>query len=277
MLTLYDYDFKRKKLRKVKVLRKFGLLLSVCLVLMFGNAQAKGFVESMNVKIGVFEAATIKLDYNNNDVFYNISAEIATANFFGKMYPFTAKYMSKGKVLETTVLPDVYETYTESRKHIRTKKIFYDDKGIAYKRVSTKDEKVNEREIKNVPETANSGDLQTIFAILLSNFDKTKNCDILREVYDGKKHYKVIAKSEGIETKYFDFMKKSGPAYKCSLYIENLKENNDNILWDVSADKPINIWIGLDEKTKIPYVLEIRIDSTPLGAVEIKPSTLEIK
>ena len=244
---------------------------------MFSNAQAMGFVQNMNVKIGVFEAASLKLDYSSKDESYNISAEISTANFFGKMYPFTAKYMSVGKLLNNGILPKVYETYTKSSKHVRTKKIFYDEKGVAYKRVSTKDEKINEREINNVPETANSGDLQSIFANLISNFDKTKNCEILREVYDGKKHYKVIAKNEGIETKYFDLIKKSEPAYKCSLYIENLKENNDNILWDVSADKPINLWIGIEERTKMPYVLEIRIDSTPLGAVQVTPSTLEIK
>ncbi len=258
-------------------MRKIGLLIGIYFVLIFGNAHAMGFVQSMNVKIGVFEAALVKLDYNNRGEAYNISAEISTANFFGKMYPFTAKYMSKGIFLKEEVLPYIYETYTESRNHVRTKKIFYDEKGKAYKRISTKDKKVNEREINNVPETADSADLQTIFANLIGNFYKEKNCDMLREVYDGKKHYKVIAKNEGIETRYFDLIKKSEPAYKCSLYIENLKENNDNILWDISADKPINIWIGIDEKTKIPYVLEIRIDSTPLGAVQVTPSTLEIK
>ena len=253
------------------------LLFGVYFILMISDVQAMGFVQSMNVKIGVFDAASVKLDYSNRGEAYNISGEMSTANFFGKMYPFTAKYMSKGVLLKDDVLPYVYETYTKSRNHVRTKKIFYDEKGKAYKRISTKDEKVNEREINDVPETADSADLQTIFANLIGNFYKSKNCDMLREVYDGKKHYKMIAKNEGIETRYFDLIKKSEPSYKCSLYIENLKENNDNILWDISADKPINIWIGIDEKTKIPYVLEIRIDSTPLGAVQVTPSTLEIK
>ena len=241
------------------------------------DAKAVGFTQDMNVRIGMFDAATLKLDYSNEGESYDVSAEISTANFFGKMYPFTARYMSKGQLAKTGVLPNIYETFTKSRSHIRTKKIFYDEKGRAYKRISTKDERVNEREINNVPQTADSADLQTIFATLIDNFSKTKNCDLLREVYDGKKHYKVIVKNKGTETKYFELIKKSEPAYKCSLYIENLKENNDNILWDVSADKPINLWIGVEEKIKMPYVLEIGIDSTPLGAVQITPSTMKIK
>ena len=253
------------------------LFIWAVLIVMINNAEAVGFVQNMNVKIGVFEAATVKLDYEKVEESYVISADVETANFFGKMYPFVAKYMSKGAFLKTGILPDIYETNTKSRNHVRTKKIFYDKKGVAYKRISTKDERINERAIENVPQTADAADLQTVFANLIDNFYKTKDCEMLREVYDGKKHYKVIAKNEGSETKYFDLIKKSQPAYKCSVYIENLKENNDNILWDVTADKPINLWIGIDEKTKMPFVLEIRIDSTPLGALQVTPSTLEIK
>lgn len=96
-----------------------------------------------------------------------------------------------------------------------------------------------------------------------------------REVYDGKKHYKVIVRDEGTENRYFDLLKRTGNSYKCSIYIENLKNNNDNILWDVSAEKPIYLWIGADVGTKLPFVLEIRIDSTPLGALKVTPRTVE--
>ena len=258
-------------------MRKIGLLFLLILGLWTNNAKAVGLEQMMNVKIGVFEAGDIKLSYGKTNESYSISAEISTANFFGKMYPFVAKYSSVGKVLKNGFLPSLYETYTKSRSRIRTKKIFYDESGKAYKRVSTKNEKESVRTIDNVPETADSADLQTVFADLINKFHNSKSCEMLREVYDGKKHYKVIIRNENIETKYFELIKKSMPAYKCSLYIENLKENNDNILWDVSADKPINLLIGIDEKTKIPYLLEIGIDSTPLGAVQVTPSTLEIK
>ena len=46
-----------------------------------------------------------------------------------------------------------------------------------------------------------------------------------------------------------------------------MKENNDNILWDITADKPINFWVdGRKEE-----ILEIKIDKTPLGEVKVYP------
>lgn len=115
------------------------------------------------------------------------------------------------------------------------------------------------------------------FAGLIGSFRRTKSCATVREVYDGKKHYRVIARDEGTESRYFELPGRTENAYKCSIYIENLKDNNDNILWDVSAEKPIWLWIGVDAAADLPYVLEIRIDSTPLGALKVTPKTLEIK
>lgn len=128
-----------------------------------------------------------------------------------------------------------------------------------------------------MPQSADAADLQTVFAGLIGSFRRTKSCALEREVYDGKKHYRVIARDEGTESRYFELPGRTENAYKCSIYIENLKDNNDNILWDVSAEKPIWLWIGVDAAANLPYVLEIGIDSTPLGALKVTPKTLEIK
>ena len=262
-------------------MKKIFLFVSV-LGCLFSNAYASGFQQNMNVSIGVFDAATILLDYKASSSDYQISAEVKTANFFNTLYPFVGKYSSEGKVLTTNknvsdVLPQIYQTYTKSRNHVRTKKIFYNDKGFAYQRVSTKDEKKNIVPINDVPSSADAADLQTIFAELIGNFGKTRSCQLEREVFDGKKHYKVITQNEGTENRYFDLLKKTENSYKCSMYIENLKDNNDNILWEVSAEKPIYFWIGIDKMSNLPYVLEIRIDSTPLGALKVIPTSLNIK
>ena len=220
------------------------------------TAEAAGFAQEMQVQIGVFDAAEVKLDYEQKEGKYDISAEVRTANLFDA---------------------ELYQTYTKSRNHIRTKKIFYDAAGKAYKRISTKDKKQNTVAITGVPQSADAADLQTVFAGLIGSFRRTKSCATVREVYDGKKHYRVIARDEGTESRYFELPGRTENAYKCSIYIENLKDNNDNILWDVSAEKPIWLWIGVDAAADLPYVLEIRIDSTPLGALKVTPKTLEIK
>ena len=206
-------------------------LFCFSLFAMINNAEALTLNQKMDVKIGIFDAAKIDLNYNTNTDNFAISAIVKTANVFNTFYPFIGKYQSKGLLASNKVIPMVYETQTETRNHVRTKKIFYDDNGIAYKRFSTKDKKISEKPIVNVPSSVNAADLQSVFADLLNQFLKTQSCNMTREVYDGKKHYKVIAKDIGLETRYFAWHQKEEQAHRCSIYIENLKDNNDNILW----------------------------------------------
>lgn len=246
----------------------FGMVVS-------GVAQAAGFKQEMAVSAGVFDAASVVLDYAETGGRFDISAEVKTENLFGTLYPFSGRYESRGKRLQNGVMPEVYETYAKTRNHVRTKKIFYDKSGVAYKRMSSKDKKEHEVAITDVPKTADAADLQTVFAELIGQYAKTGGCALTREVYDGKKHYRVIVADKGTSRR--QFAEKEVSAKRCQVYIENLKENNDNILWDVSAEKPINFWVGTIEGTKMPYVLEIGIDSTPLGELKVLPKALEIK
>ena len=221
------------------------LVLFACLLWSTG-ADAVGFSQKMEVEIGVFDAAAITLDYNEGGGRYDIKAAVATANLFDTLYPFFGQYQSVGKVLKNGELqPEEYKTSNKTRSHMRRKNVYYD--------------------------------LQTVFAELIKKFRAKKSCAMVREVFDRKKHYKVIIKDTGRENRLFEGLNRTENAYKCSIYIENLKNNNDNILWDVSAEKPIKVWIGYDEKVKMPYLLEIKIDSTPLGELKVTPRTLDFK
>ena len=255
-------------------MKKIGLLLLGFTCFCCFDAKAFEFTEKMNVRIGVFDAARVKLGYDKKENEFNIKAEVETANFFGGVYPFLGQYGASGKIVKNEVKPMSYNTKTKSRNHERTKKILYNESAKPYRRISSKDGKINEVDIKNVPNSASSGDLQTVFAEMIEKFNKNRDCSLVKEVYDGKKHYKVIAKNEGVENRWFDYMQKSRNAYKCSMYIENLKENNDNILWDVSAETPIYMWLDVNKEAKMPKILEIRIDSTPLGELQVLPSDL---
>ena len=233
--------------------------------------------QEMDVSVGVFDAAKVSLAYTEANGVFDITSKVLTQNLFDTLYPFEGSYKSKGQILTKGVKPEIYETQSKTRSHIRGKTIFYDKSGKPYKRVSFKDKKQNTVRIDDVPETADAADLQSVFAELLINFKKTGGCVLKREVYDGKKHYNVIVADKGTYKRYFDFTGQEERARKCQVYIENLKENNDNILWDVSADKPINFWVGTEKKSKMPFILEIGIDSTPLGALKVLPRTLETK
>ncbi len=272
----YRYDFKQEKLRKVKILLKS---LVFFLVLLWGvNAFAVGFSQEMRVEIGVFDAAKITLDYEEGNARYDIKARVMTTNLFDTLYPFSGQYQSVGKILKGgKLLPEEYITSSKTRRHLRKKNVYYGKNGKGYKSVSAKDGKETVHLLDNVPLTADTSDLQTVFAELIKNFTMKRSCDLQREVYDRKKHYRVIIKDVKQENRYFEGLKRQENATQCSIYIENLRDNNDNILWEVSADKPINVWVGYDEKVKMPYLLEIKIDSTPLGELKVLPQTLRFK
>lgn len=101
------------------------------------TAAATGFTQEMQVQIGVFDAAEVKLDYEQAEGKYDISAEVRTANLFDALYPFTARYGSRGRLVRSAaengnggdVAAELYQTYTKSRNHIRTKRYFMTRQG----------------------------------------------------------------------------------------------------------------------------------------------------
>ena len=260
----------KKDLRKVKSLMKKVLFLALFLFFT-GDCMAASIKQQMDVRIGVFDAARITLNYNNDNERYRISALVQTANLFNTLYPFSATYESNGRLIDNHIKPELYQTQSKTRNHVRGKKIFYNNAGIAYKKATFKDKKHKEVPIVGVSKTANAGDMQTIFAILIQQFAEKNNCSLVREVHDGKKHYKVHATDKGVQQRYFDVSQKEEKAHLCTIYVENLADNNDNILWEVSAEKPIKLWVKKDAQTLMPFILEIAIDSTPLGALKVTP------
>ena len=70
------------------------------------TAEAAGFTQEMQVQIGVFDAAEVKLDYEQKEGKYDISAEVRTANLFDALYPFTARYGSRGRVVRSAAEKD---------------------------------------------------------------------------------------------------------------------------------------------------------------------------
>lgn len=256
-----------------------GKKIFLFLVMLFGalSCDASELRQKFDVELGFFDAAQMELVYEDNDKNFSIRADVYTVHLFDTFYPFLGRYRSKGEIKSGRTVPQIYQTYTKTRNHVRTKKILYDKDGFAYKRISTKDENVREAAISNVPKSADAADLQSVFADLVGMIKRTGKCDLTREIYDGKKHYKVVFTDKGTQKRQFDYLKTKGEGKLCLMYVENLIDNNDNILWDVSADKPIKIWLVQDKTTKIPYVMEIRIDSTPLGALKVVPTAVDIK
>jgi len=248
-------------------------------LMMFGalSCKADTLEQNFNVGLGIFDAAQAGFVYKETDKSFSINADIYTTNLFDMFYPFSGQYQSKGHFLMNKVVSEIYQTHTKSRNHVRKKKIFYDSYGAPYKRVSIKDEKVNEAAIRNVPESADTADLLSVLVEVINMIRLTQGCELSREIYDDKKHFRVVFKDKGMEKRYFEFTQNMDKGHLCTMHIEHLKNNKDDVLLKIDANNPVKFWFRLDKTTKMPYVMEIRIDSTPLGALKVVPTAVKVK
>ena len=98
------------------------------------------------------------------------------------------------------------------------------------------------------------------------------------EVFDGKRRFDVIFRDEGQERldagEYSPF---KGTAHKCSLYIDKLGSEAEDLLWEVSSDRPIYFWILEDETSKAPFIAKIEIESTPLGKLQVYTKNIPVE
>lgn len=229
----------------------------------------------LTVSIGFFDTARIHLAYNLTPDKYKFSSSVKTAGTFGKLYLFEALYISDGFFKKEQTVTRNYNYETKSNSHIYTKQLVFDENGVLDYRLSSKDGIPKRVEIR-LPDTPfDANDLQTVFAMLTRQIITNKFCAMEKIVFNGKKNYKVIIKDEGKEVLNDPKISYSGNSLKCSMHIINLDKDKDNdLLWNTTANRPIFFWILEDEKTNLPFLAKIEINSTPLG--KLKAYTTEV-
>lgn len=253
-----------------------SFLILICLLptAVFG----KTVEHHLNAEIGIFDAARITMSYELKNNTYKFSSVVKTAGMFGKLYLFEALYSSHGFFKNRHAVTRNYSYETKSSSHTRTKQLVFDENGILDYRLSSKDGKPKRVDI-TLPDTPfDASDLQTVFAMLARQIKEDKFCDMQKIVFDGKKNYKVVIKDEGKEKLSDEDIPYSGDSLKCSLYISSLeKEEDDDLLWNTTADRPIYFWVLEDNQTKLPFLAKIEIKSTPLGKLKAYTTGISIK
>ena len=182
------------------------IFLFLCFLFWAKASVALNVKQHMLVHLGIFDAAEIDLFYTFDENSFDIKADVITTHVFDSLYPFVASYEAKGKLIGVQVLPIVYFAYSKSRNHVRTNQIFYNEHGVAYKRISVKDTRKKEKAITDVPPTADVADLQSVFADFILFYKNQLSCEMSKEIYDGKKHYKISGKNGKNEERYVDFL-----------------------------------------------------------------------
>ena len=96
------------------------------------------------------------------------------------------------------------------------------------------------------------------------------------QIFDGKRRFDTIFKDEGKEeitaNEYSSF---GGTAHKCSMYIDKLLNDGDDLLWELTSEKPIYYWILEDKQSRLPFIARIEIDDTPLGKLQVFTQTIQ--
>lgn len=259
------------------MLKKTIFLLT--LLLFCRPSFAAGIKHDLIVHIGPFDASRTSFEYNHSPKNYLAKSEVLTFGVFDFLYPFKAEYLTSGKVLNNRNLQtEIYKYKSKTRTTRRSKEMIYNEKGLPIYRISSKNDKNKKVDIQQDPKNEGTTDLQTVFAQMAMQYNQLRFCDSRQEVFDGKRRFDVIFKDEGNEIiTANEFSPFSGQAHKCSMYIDKLGSDGDDMLWQITSDRPIYFWILEDEKSKLPFIAKVDIESTPLGRLQVFTHKITVK
>jgi len=259
-------------------MKKAILFILAAGILKTSSAAAFEVRHDFNVSIGPFDAAVAQFTYTLNPSDYGVNSKVKTDNLFNTLYPFKANYATTGKIKKDKFETATYHYDSQSRFNKRSKELVYDDNGRPVYRLSTKNGKQKKGNVDTAIDSTDTTDLQTIFAKLAKQYNDVRFCDARMQVFDGKKRFDVIFKDEGKEElPAAENTPFSGQAAKCSIYIDKLGAKGDDLLWELTSDRPIYFWMMEDPQTHKPFIVKIIIEDTPLGRLEAYAQNVEIK
>ena len=242
------------------------------------SASALEVRHNLTAFVGLFNAATAEFTYRLQPASYAIESVIRTNGTFDTLYPFEANYATGGKINRGAMQTTDYRYKSQSRFNERSKQTFYDDKGNPLYQISSKNGKNKRRDIKLPTDASATTDLQTVLAIVIKRYNEMHFCAGRMPVFDGKRRFDIIFADEGSESltanQYSPF---AGKAAKCSMYIDKLQEKGDDLLWQLTAERPIYFWIMQDEASRAPFIARIAVKETPLGKMNVYTTKIEVK
>ncbi len=272
-MLLYAKMFYERLIRMKK-----NLLIMLFLLAVAPAAQAMTVTHDFAVRLGVFDASRTRFSYSLTTKDYSVRSTVATNGLFDTLYPFKAEYATTGKIKKDGLETASYKYKSRSRFNSRRKELVYNNRGEPIYRISAKNDKEKKVEIEQRADSKDTTDLQTVMAKLALQYNQLKFCAARMQVFDGKRRYDVIFKDEGQDTlPATEKSPFSGTAAKCSMYIDKLGEKGDDLLWDLTKDRPIYFWIMEETNSKAPFIAKIKIDDTPLGELEVHTTNITIE
>ncbi len=259
------------------LIKKAFLALTVALF-WADDAMALSVKHYFDAIVGMFNASEADFTYDISNEKYAVRSNIYTKGVFDTLYPFAAKYATLGRIENDRMITEHYSYESQSRFNKRTKNMLYDDNGLPIKSISTKNGKKKEKQIKIKDDVNNTTDLQSVMAVMARQYLQVGKCKGLRKVFDGKRRYNVVFNDLGQDwLEKVEYSPYSGKAQKCSMSVDRLQEEGDDMLWKMTADRPVYFWIMQDSKSAAPFIARVKVGDTPLGEMTVYTTKIEVK
>jgi len=241
------------------------------------NCPAITIEHTLAVKVGIFDAAKASLRYQIEKDNYSISSKVETSGIFGGIYPFVGKYFSDGKINGDAIITRHYRYLAKSRFNTRTKELVYDENGNVLYRLSSKNNKQKKSDVTTKKENSGATDLQSVFIMLAKQIMQKGFCASDYPVFDGKKSFTVGFVDLGESKIENDNKLLDGKAMLCSMYIDNNGQKNNDLLFDSTTEKQVEISLLRTPEKGFPYVAQVKIADSPLGAVIAETTDIKIE
>ncbi len=259
------------------MIKKFLVTALTATVFAF-SAKALSVTHDFTAFIGPFNASTATFEYTLTNKNYAVRSLVRTNGTFGFLYPFEADYYTGGSIKGNQLETSAYRYTSKSRFNKRSKVLIYNKSGQPVFAVSSKNGKEKKKEIEPTDDSKGTTNLQAVLAAVARQYNQVGFCDLRIPVFDGKKRFDAIFRDEGKEQiTANDHSPFAGVAAKCSMYIDKLGSEGDDLLWQLSSERPVYFWILKDETSGVPFIARVKIDETPLGEMNVYTTKIEVK
>lgn len=206
-----------------------------------------------------FVSSSVQLDKGERE--YRIQAEGHSRGMFDFLIGWEGSAVSAGKITDRGLNPDYHQNRGQWKGRTREIRLDYDpEKGPVITRlVETAREdapEVTEVDRDAVKDTHDP--ISTILELAL-NINANGGCAAEREIYDGRRHYRIRLSDAG-ETviKPSDYSSYAGPARKCALEVERLGGFIKNP--SRMGQNPRNRMIFIAKPDNAPLPLPVRVE-----------------
>lgn len=270
-------QFSKLFLRMKDILTKKAIAAIIISLFWTDNSFAVSVKHHFDSTVGIFNAGGADFTYEVDTAKYAVHSHLYTMGMFDTLYRFIAGYATSGRIEKNQMKTEHYSYEAQSRFSKWSKKVLYSTEGLPLKSISTKNGKMREKLIKTRDDIGGTTDLQSVFAAMARQYLQTGSCKSVRKVFDSKRRYNVIFDDLGV-----DWLEKDerspyfGRALKCSMSIDRLQEEGDDLLWKLTSESPVYFWIMRDKESNLPFIARVKVGKTPLGEMNVYTTEIEV-